>query len=455
MKTLFKFNINWNIFILLSVLIRLIFLDLSIFSFLAVVVSLYQFLLLLHSLGKIIPIRFLLGSFMCLQLLLGPVLAYNGLDNYQTGFYKMQIPEQEYFMYVLPAVVMFILGLHFKAGFFDGETVDIESVEKYVKGHPKLPFLLIIVGFCSSIFGSFFSNDFAFVFFLVGGFKFIGVFLLMFSDYKLKPIYLIVVYASIIASSIMNAMFHDLLIWLIFLGTIFAIRYKPSGLFKTTIVIAFVLFAVFIQIIKPDYRKSTWKQGEEAGVETLEKTISQRQEKTGFFDFNQLAQSNLRINQGAIITNIMRNVPEHIPFSNGTELMQVLEASILPRIVAPDKLNAGDRDFFMKWSGMVISSNTSMGLSSVGDAYVNFGIIGGCIFMFFYGLLFNTTLKQFNKYKKEFPLLILFICLVFYYPIRPDCELHTILGHLFKSCFLIFVMFKIWKHDLMVKFSAN
>ncbi len=392
---------------------------------------------------------------MCLQLLLGPVLAYNGLDTYQIGFYKMQIPEQEYFLYVIPAVIMFIFGLHFKAGTFLGETVDVEQIEQYLIKNRQLPFILIIIGFISSITGSFFSNDFAFVFFLLGGFKFIGVFLLMFSQHTLKPVYLILVYASIIASSIVNAMFHDLLIWLIFLGMIFAIKYQPSRFLKSIFVISFIALAVFIQIIKPDYRKSTWKQGEEAGVMTLEKTINQRQELTGFFDSKQLAQSNVRINQGAIITNIMRNVPEHVPYANGTELLEVLEASILPRIIAPDKLNAGDRDFFMKWSGMVISSNTSMGLSSVGDAYVNFGIIGGCFFMFFYGWLFNATLKIFANYKSQFPILILFVCLVFYYPIRPDCELHTILGHLFKSCFLIFLMCSFWKNELRFKASSN
>ncbi len=392
---------------------------------------------------------------MCLQLLLGPVLAYNGLDSFQTGFYRMQISEQEYFMYVIPAVLFFIFGLHYKANDFSGEKLDTESLQQYLKNHPQLPFLLIIIGFISSIAGTFFSNDLAFVFFVLGGFKFIGVFLLIFSQNKLKPLYLLLVYFSVISTSVINAMFHDLLIWLIFLGVIFSIRYQLSKKVKIILSGSFILLSILIQIIKPDYRKSTWKQGQEAGVETLEKTIYLRKEKTGFFDLNLLAQSNVRINQGAIITNIMRNVPDHIPYANGTQLLQVLEASILPRILVPDKLNSGDRDFFMKWSGMVISSNTSMGLSSIGDAYVNFGVIGGCIFMFFYGLLFNTTLKIFGKYKSRYPVIILFVCLVFYYPVRPDCELHTILGHLFKSCFLIFLIFRIWKQDLYLKPSSN
>ena len=85
-----------------------------------------------------------------------------------------------------------------------------------------------------------------------------------------------------------------------------------------------------------------------------------------------------------------------------------------------------------------------MGLSSVGDAYINFGIFGGCIFMFLLGLFYSEVLNSFKKHSKYYPTLILFVPLVFYYPIRPDCELQTILGHLIKSCFLIFVMIQIW-----------
>ena len=35
----------------------------------------------------------------------------------------------------------------------------------------------------------------------------------------------------------------------------------------------------------------------------------------------------------------------------------------------------------------------------------------------------------------------------FYYPIRPDCELQTILGHLFKSTIIIFFILSVWKHN--------
>ena len=73
--------------------------------------------------------------------------------------------------------------------------------------------------------------------------------------------------------------------------------------------------------------------------------------------------------------------------------------------------------------------------------------------MFLLGLLYSEVLKSFNKYSKDFPVLLLFAPLVFYFPIRPDCELQTILGHLVKSCFLIFVVFLVWKRQFKVYYK--
>jgi hypothetical protein len=68
--------------------------------------------------------------------------------------------------------------------------------------------------------------------------------------------------------------------------------------------------------------------------------------------------------------------------------------------------------------------------------------------MFFLGLVFSEVLNGFYKFSKAYPFLLLFTPLVFYYPMRPDCELQTSLGHLVKSCFLIYMMLVFWKKDL-------
>lgn len=441
--SLLKVKFDWSLFMVIAMVIFVLFPGLSWYSYFAILISLHQFMLFFSSINNVVPVRYLFGIFMCLQFLIGPMMAYNGLDQYQFSTYQMQIPEERYFSYVLPALISFIIGLHFRAGRLKGEVIDTESVYVFVKNNPRLPYVLIVIGFLSSIASDFFASDMAFVFVLIGGFKFIGLFLLILGNQRLKLVPLLLVIGSIISSSLSEGLFHDLLTWVIFTGVILAVKFKPGMHIKLGVGALFILLSTFIQQLKGDYRQNTWQQGNEGGVETFAKTYEEN--KSTLFNYKSLAASNVRINQGFIITYIMKNVPAKEPYAEGKELYQILEAAIMPRILAPDKLNAGDRSIFIKYSGFKIAKGTSMGLSSIGDAYINFGITGGCIFMFLLGLLYNEVLKGFLRYSKNFPVLLLFTPLVFYYPIRPDCELQTILGHLVKSCFLVFVVFLVWK----------
>lgn len=453
MESLFNTKFNWNVFVGIALLILLAFPGLSWYSYFAILLSIHQFLLLFYSINHILPIRYLFGTLMCLQMFIGPVLAYNGVDEYQYFAYKMKVPEAVYFSYVMPAVICFILGLHFSAGRLKGEYIDIDNIKSFVNRLPNLPFWFIGIGFVSSIIAGFFSSELAFVFYLLGNFKYIGAFLLVLGGKQLKFLTLFIVYGSIIASSLSEGMFHDLLTWLILLGAILAIKYKPSIKLKAISCSSLILLAVIIQQVKGSYRDAT-KEGQQAGIETFQKVVDEGNEKNTLFAYNSLAKSTVRINQGFIITNIMKTVPAQVPFSNGAELMQLIEAAVLPRILAADKLKAGDRTLFTKYTGMNIRAGTSMGLSSVGDAYINFGVVGGCIFMLVLGLLYNKVLKVFDEYGRYYPVLILFTSIVFYYPIRPDCELQTILGHLVKSCFLIYVIFTIWKKYFKVNYQS-
>jgi len=458
MNDLFKKDvpIDWRIFFGIVLFTKLFFPEISLYSFFALMIAAYQFMLLFYSIGFILPVRYLAGSLMCVQMLVGPAFAYNGLDEYQLGFLKMQVDEVVYFSYVIPATIMFLIGLRIKFNRnVSDEFININQLKEYVKYNQKTMYFFIVIGFISSLVSPLFSSEIGFVFTLFGSFKFIGLFMLILGDNKLKPLSLFVVLSSIILSSLGNAMFHDLLIWLLFMGAVFSIKYKPSNYLKLSLAISFVTIAIFIQMLKGDYREATWNAGKEGDLSTFTATTKAKSDKNELFTFEKIKESNIRINQGFIITNIMNNVPEKENYANGTELIQILEAAILPRVVAPNKLNAGDRIFFMKWAGFPIAAGTSMGLSSMGDGYVNFGKFGGMLFMFFLGLLFSFVISIFYKHSFEYPILYLFPTLVFYYPMRADCELQTILGHLVKSCFLIFVVIKVWKSYFVLKTTSN
>jgi hypothetical protein len=382
---------------------------------------------------------------MCIQFFIGPVLSYNGLGEYQYHRYQMRIPEVDFFSYAIPAVVFFIIGLHVNPGKYRGEIIDRKGIENFIQEHPMVPYYFIIMGFLASIVSGFFASEMAFVFYLLGSFKFIGLFLLVLGTQKIKLWAMVLVIGSIVSSSLGSGMFHDLLTWVVYSAAIFGIKYKFGSKIKWIGLSSFILMALIIQILKGGYRDEIGKQGDEGGIDALTEVYDQQNNQNqGVFNVRSLANAAVRINQGFIITNIMSTVPDVEPFANGSEMFEIVEAAIMPRFLAPDKLRAGDRTIFRKWSGIPIQAGTSMGLSSIGDAYINWGVFGGAIFMFVLGFFYSEVLNAFRKYSLMYPILILFVPLVFYYPIRPDCELQTILGHLVKSCFLIFMMIQFW-----------
>lgn len=444
MPTLFNVKFNWGVYLLSLIFIKILWPDISWWSLGALAIIIHQFLLLFFSIGAVIPIRYIAGTFMCLQMLLGPTFAYNGLDKYQFGDYVMRISEGEYFSYAIPAVLMFILGLHVTAGKLKGEIINEVEIKKFIDNSGQLPYIFIGIGFLAGFISGRFGSELAFLFVLLAGFKYIGLFMLLLGSKQLKLWVMVLVFGSIIASSLSGAMFHDLLTWLIMFGAVLAIKFKPSVTLKAIATTGFILLAVIIQQLKGEYRRTL--RSESGNFNTFENVYQDN--SNSLFDFKSLASSNVRINQGFIVTNIMITVPYYVPFENGKELMKILEAAFLPRIIAPNKLNAGDRTIFTKYSRIPLMPGTSMALGAMGDGYINFGIMGGCIFMFFLGFLFSEVLNRFYKYSKYYPFLLLFTPLVFYYPIRADCELQTSLGHLVKSCFLIYIMLLLWKKDL-------
>ena len=119
---------------------------------------------------------------MCLQLLLGPTLAYN-IDITKA---QMVVPESEYFSYVIPAVILFIIGLHIFGNKLEGEVLDKERIEKYISLKKDLPFFLIAIGFLASYISSMFSSELAFVIYLLGGLKYVGVFMIIIGSRRLK-----------------------------------------------------------------------------------------------------------------------------------------------------------------------------------------------------------------------------------------------------------------------------
>ncbi len=446
-NSLFLVKMNWLLLFALACLTYLLFPNMSVLGFLAVLVSLHQGLLVFYSLNHIIPIRYLAGTLMCMQILIGPVLAYNGANVYQYAKYQMQVPEAEYFSYALPACIFFILGLHAYSR-LRGEKVDQVAIADFTEKYPNLAYYFIAFGFLTSFGTGVEGSVFSFFFAILSGFKYVGLFMLLLGRKKLKILPLVLVMGSVISSSLTSAMFHDLITWLVFLIAVLCIKYKPSITVKSIFGILFVLAIVVLQLVKASYRSAIGYQSGRGGVEVFQNVVETSAGEESFFSTASLARASVRINQGFIVTYVMSHVPAREPYANGEELYKVVEAAILPRFLAPNKLNAGDNSLVLKYAGIPLSVDTSMSLSALGDGYANFGLYGGIIFMFFLGCAFNLILIGFHSRSLSMPVLILFMPLIYYYPIRPDTALQTSLGHLVKTSMVLYVFSLLWENKL-------
>lgn len=424
----------------------------NLFAILGLCLFAYLLLEFFWLTGKTFPIRNLFSVFVGLQMLVGPYLSYYWYGDYQ--LYRMHIDDSSYFSYAFPATLFFVIGLRFKTN-VDSEIVPVDNLTSRFQLNKLLPYQFIVIGLVFTLFENIQGVEYAFVFVLLAYLKYVGLFILILSREKLPLIPACLVYGSLLIKAALLGMFQDLLIWSTFLGMILSIKYTFSLKVKITAFAGFLIFSFLIQSIKESYRAVVWSGEEEASLTAIQGSFQQVQASKGILSNENIGSSLVRINQGWILSSVMENVPEKVDHTKGYLTRKYLEAAILPRFLAPDKLKAGSRDIFITYSGVPIAPGTSMGLGIFSDAYIEFGKVGGWIYLFFYGLLYNLCLKIIKKSSDDYPYLFLFIPLIFIYPVRPDSETQTVLGHLFKASFFVFVIHKLIQKKFLSTNSAS
>ena len=387
--------------------------------------------------GKTIPIIDLITAMAALQWILGPFIEYSK----ETSHYKyyMYVDEPTYMSFIVPAVIAFVLGTRiYKSNTYLDEIGD--RVKLLLEVNPKLPYLLIIGGLAISFTSSFVPAFLRFVFFLLSNVKYIGVIYLLFSDKPNRwPIFWGMMSFTAI-TSIAAGLFHDLLLWGMLTFTFIAREMRLSQLKKYAVVVLAVLFATTIQSVKSQYREMVWAQGYTGNKLALFLSLSSDQI---FGDNSDKPKTdtdvNVRLNQGWIISAVMHNVPEREPYAGGSTIIESIKASLLPRFLAPDKKKAGGQENFEKFTGLMLGENTSMGISLVGEGYANYGIWGGILFMFCWGLFVSWFWKKLIRWGDSiYPTLLIWSPILFLQVIKAETEFAVVLNHLIKAAVLVF-----------------
>lgn len=401
-----------------------------------------------YEIGKKIEIRDIIILLALLEWVVGSFFAYRFFPD--DDFYYMAVEINEYMSFVVPASSAFIAGLYLP--FWKkrkSENQYLSQIKQFVKKYKNLDIILIFIGIISKLIIDIVPSSIRFVLFLFSGLRFIGLYFLFLSDRKYKSTFIFIILGWLFLTALRETIFHDLLLWLGFFVVIVAFITKPSLRKKLISLFAILFLTIAIQTVKYSFREAI--RGGADGSISLFTDLVQEKVITGDYAASETNLSSMvtRINQGWIIARIMSWTPSREPFAGGETIIEAIKASLLPRFLAPNKVKAGGRTYFTRFTGKDISDNTSMGLSLLGEAYANYGKFGGSVFMFLIGLFYNLFIFRIYKIANKHPAIIFFIPLIFLQVVKAETDFSVILNYLVKASIVVWFIF--WSLNKFLK----
>lgn len=416
--------------------------------FLVAAIFLYSSAILIKSLGQDIPILEVTSFIYSLQLLVGPLFSYFEPPDFAR--YQMAVDSDVYFRFTIPAVCAYLIPIAFARNHLPylTEVMDFRAGRRVFTAGV----VICCVGFAASLVSPYLPVSLRFVGFLLAELKFIGAFYCYFCRHGQRRWVLTAVIAATVVSSLGTALFHQLILWGAITTSLVIYREsqgKNLGLRIGCVVLGFTGL-VALQSYKSDYREALRTNPNGGILTNLGTAVS-----TGTMNLDSSKEVlRVRLNQGWIISNVMKHIPAYEPFSGGETLIEAVRDAFLPRVLFDKTARGGGRDNFRRFTGLRIASNTSMGISPVGEAYGNMGIDAGILTMFAYGAIF-ATLYFFLTTRRNFDaLFLLWIPAVFSQALKAETELSVVLNHLVKASILCVVMYVFMHQTLFGKIKA-
>lgn len=410
----------------------------GVWSYIGIIAVVFVAIKFIKQIGKGLPILELMLLVAGLQWIVGPLIEYAWPSMHFK--YYMYVEQTEYMRYVVPAYSFFVVIIFLILK----KIAHIDFQSDRLKNYSNYGLTIVLIGVFFDLFSGFLPNSLKFFAFILSNFKFAGAIILFYSESKIlkKIFYIVILY--LLAVSIAKALFHDFIIWSVFFYMFWAVKRKPSiSKILITMLIAVVL-ATTLQTIKSAYRMQVWNDYSgnkvELFVNLMVDSFFVNESSTATSDDD--IDNNVRLNQGWIISAILDNIPDNHDYLNGETITNAVLASIFPRVINPGKARAGGQENFREFTGIDIGDETSMGISIIGEAYGNFAMMGGIIFMGVWGFFLGQIWLFLYKKIQDNIVFVAFIPLIFLQVIKAETELLVVLNHLIKS--MIVVLLFIW-----------
>jgi hypothetical protein len=367
----------------------------------------------------------------CMNYLIAPAITY--IQPEELVQYGMKVPQDQYFNLALPGFLFFVLGMIIiPTKIFQ---IDYSKVDQSAIVNKDFLIKVVVIGLLLRITSSIFPGEIGFVVYLIALVRFVAAFAL-FSLSKRLWYYSAVVLLLELAYALVAGMYHDAVMWVIFFALYFIYANKPSLRLKLIGASSLILFVLLIQAIKFSYREAAWQDPSRQNLSTATSIVGEKASTDVLLGEDNLLSTLNRGNQAWIFASTVDNLDRTKNFQGLTNVNKYLEAALLPRFLAPNKLSSGNKEIFNEFSGHVINEGTSMGLGIFADGYIAYGTWGVYIFGFALGLIFALTFKLVERWSKISPLYVLLLIPLLNYAVRPDCELQTTINHLAKGIVL-------------------
>jgi len=396
----------------------------------------------------------------CIFYLLMPLISYSafGKHNKMAALWHtfMTIKKEEYFYLALPATIALLLGLWLpslvKIPLNDSQLV--EKAKNYLKHKPITGVLLIFLGLSAVPLIQLVPETLRAVFYFLSQLTYVGVIYLLHSNVKLKGFAIAFIFSVMLTQTILTGMYGELVYWSV-MGSILLLINKHSFkmIYKIGLLVVGLFFVFLIQSVKHEYREAVWS-GEKRGNDPalFFSLLTERfRDPASIFDPDRIYKVVVRANQGFLVGRAMKYVPKHEPFAHGETIIKSFASAFVPRFLWPDKPKVGGKENICRFLGDCGHYNYSYNIGQLGEAYVNFGVNGAWIYMFFYGFMLSTLFNGIRFLSLKQPSLLLWTPLLFYPALIVETDLLTFINTFIKGAIFCFISFKVIRLLLNVR----
>ena len=452
---------NSVVFVLIALLVSFVFVANGDFMLEELVsVGLFVFFLLsfIDSIGKSynpLDLPILLALFQCMIMPMVVYRVFNEEFIVVALKYDMTVDPRTYYGYVFPSILVFIVGV--KAPLLFSKNMQLQfrqamiQSKSYLEGKGNIGILLIIIGASIGVLQPFIPGELNYVAYLISKLLIVGVLYTFLSNAKNRLWFLIGGITFLFVQALAMAMFGDL-VYTLMLGVLLILLGRNiSNKLKYSVTLVGLVFLILIQSIKTDYRAVVWKGKDEEnlGKGAFFTLLADRITNPGqLLEWDSYFPIIVRANQGMIVGKVMGYIPNYAPYSEGETIFTAIAASFVPRLLWEDKPMSGGHANMLRFTGLTIQGY-SMNIGPIGEAYGNFGVDGGIVFMLFYGLFFSFAVVVILRFIKKRPTLILWFPLLFLNSVQMETDVLLCVNSFLKNA--IFCWFCFWAFDRFLR----